>query len=337
MMTPAIVMVVLDLFDKHTPNNIVFFTLEWQSDLAQQRQASAAEDHAIVEEEAQYATWYARWLLQRGKIEQAQQVAQDHYERVKRVLGPSDINFLNLCNALTQTHLAAGSTAATKVPLYEDLIPSMRAIHGEAVTSILMPEFAAVLARAGRSDDAAATIRRYLAFRRAENMAPGVADNAKLDLALDQLIDWRDQYPELYDQLRAYRDTGVVAGQTAGEFADAELAEDFQKLQGQWEWKCREDGKVVEHMIFEAGGNKGLTRWIDADGNTLRGRGGTFQLRRSGACKVYTFTTGSEPQAKVAFIYSLQDNRFVIVSGLLTNRGSLPETRMMVWTRVAGQ
>ena len=230
-------------------------------------------------------------------------------------------------------HFATGASAKELVPIYQDLIPRLEQVRGADEAIAVLPEFAGFLAKAGRAEEALETVNNYLTRRKATGNALSSGEILKLDLALDTLIDWGETHPGPYQQLKQYRETGVVQG-GAFEGDDPELAQDLATLQGTWQWKRYQGGKVVGRMETNYVETLGTTKFFGPEGDFQSARSGTFKLSRSGAAKVFTFYPGSSPAQGVSFIYTVEKDRFITVSGMLANYGSRPEKQMMVWTRV---
>ena len=217
---------------------------------------------------------------------------------------------------------------------YEDILIAMEHIRGESSSMQLYPEYATMLAKADRSAAAAEAIRKYLAFNRESKTPISTIDKMRLDLALDGLVTWSDEYPDLYGQLKAYRETGNVAGDASDDETDSELTKDLQTLQGIWETKQTGDVPNSVMLRQEIDGNNTTVKWYDADGKVVYGRDGKIELGRSGGCKVFTFYFAGDDYAESAFIYIIEDDKLTLVSGMLANRQSQPQTALRTLTRV---
>jgi serine/threonine protein kinase len=315
---------------------------EWQEDLAAQRPGRSEDDKEFVREEVQFASWYAAWLVRHSRGLEAIALLNEHYARAKRVLGTGDSSFLAFSNTCAQTHILQGSRAESLVPIYDDLLESLEKVHGIPQATVMLPEYAAVLVRAGQSNEAAVAIKTYLARRAKDTSPPETIELGRLDNSIDALVGWGESNAELFEQLKEYRNTGLVSENLGGGESDPELIADLKFLQGSWEWSETVGGKTT-HMVIEIVGSEVETKWMKPDGSVERGRSGRMKLGRSGrmklgrsgAAKIYTVTLGNDAASAANFIYTLTAGQFVIVSGMLVNHGSLPETKMRKWTRLA--
>ena len=198
----------------------------------------------------------------------------------------------------------------------------------------LLPEFAAVLVRAGRDEESSAQIRRYLESRETTPGPLSTIDLKRLQIAIDRLMNSGKVDPELLRQLQSVRETGLQTVATPTPENDAELAKDMQALQGRWRHHFWKNGKLVERMIVEFNGTTNTTQWVDENDKVLRGRSGTFELSRSGGVKVMNIFLGGSRTESSSFIYTLSGNQFRIVSGMLANRPSLPEVELRTYNRI---
>jgi hypothetical protein len=200
----------------------------------------------------------------------------------------------------------------------------------------LLPEYANVLARSGNGNQATEVITTYLARRAKDGKPLGLIERNRIDQSLDALVGWGETHAELYGQLKEFRNTGIVSGDLDGAELDSELMADLDRLQGQWEWKETVDEKTT-HMVIDIQGTEVTTKWLKPDGSVERGRNGVMKLGRSGAVKMYTVSLGGITLDGTSFIYTLTADEFICVSGMLINHGSLPDTKMMNWTRVVAE
>jgi hypothetical protein len=241
---------------------------------------------------------------------------------------------LALCNVRILVNEARGGDPARSADTYTDLIESMNAVQGERAVVSLLPEFAAVLATAGRDEQSSVQVRRYLELRKSTPGPLSPLDLKRLQVGIDRLMNRGKIDPELLRQLRSVRDTGQQTAATPTPVNDAELAKDLQAFQGQWRHQFWKNGKLVERMLVEFNGTANTTQWVDEQNNVLRGRSGSFELSRSGGVKVMTIFLGDSRAESNSFIYTLSGNQFRIVSGMFTNRPSLPEVELRVYDRV---
>ena len=306
----------------------------WEREIATQRADGENSETEIVRNEAQYVAWFASWLLRNERAEEADALIDGCFDRVKRVLGISDPVFLALSNSRVQVNVTIGGSAEKTADGYVDVIQSMEAIHGPQQTLELLPEFASALAAVDRHDDAAAQIRKYLSGIEGNEATLSPIHMTRLGLSIDGLTNWGRSHPELYRQLKAVRETGAPKSVDPSVQSDPELARDLKTLQGRWRNKQWKSGKLVEHMVVTFDGQNSTTEWLDEDENVIRGRSLEFELSRSGGVKVYTAFAGGMKSSGGAFIYQLKPNRFFLVSGMLANRQSLPETEMRIFYRI---
>lgn len=279
---------------------------------------------AIATERAKYITWFATWLSEHGNVDEARGLIDQGYADAKQYLGVSDPTFLALCNRSILVDEAAEADPIVIASHYDDLMESLAAIHGESKVLPMLPEQAAALARAKRFDDATEVVSRYLTFRAKDTIPLSAAENMRLDLAIDRMTNWGSSHPELIRQLRSVRETGKVTDAVATPENDDMLATDLESLQGKWRGKLWKGRDLVEHQILDINGDECETRWIDEDGKTIRGRVTRIELSRSGSAKVFTASLPGDPAPGGAFIYDLKPHQFIIVSGMLQNRPSLP-------------
>ena len=131
----------------------------WKEDLDQQSKTLAADDPNLISQRCQYATWYGRWLLARGRGKEAKQLIQNLYEPAKQVLGTSDAGFLSLCNVWIQTNQQLGASAQVIESLYVDLMQAIGSVHGPEAAILMLPEYAIFVVRSGDSAKAAGSHR----------------------------------------------------------------------------------------------------------------------------------------------------------------------------------
>jgi hypothetical protein len=249
-------------------------------------------------------------------------------------LGTSDPSFLALCNLRILVNEARNGDPARSADTYADLIEAMQAIQGERAAASLLPEFAAVLVRAGREEQSSAQIRRYLDLRATIPEPLSTLDMTRLQGSIDRLMNSGKIDAELLRRLQSVRETGLQTAAMPTPENDPELAADKQALQGRWRHQFWKNGKLVERMIVEFNGATNTTQWVDENDAVLRGRSGTFELSRSGGVKVMTVYLGGAKTDGSSFIYSLAGNQFRIVSGMLANRQSLPDVELRVYNRI---
>lgn len=306
----------------------------WQRDIASMRAQGASKEKEASQSEAQFTVWMANWLIQHRRHDDADALIEKVYSQSRSHLGTSDPTFLALCNVRILVNEARNADPVRAADTYVDLMEAMKLVQGEQAVVPLLPEYAAVLARAGRDEEATAQLRRYLESR-ATNPGPlSTLDTTRLRGSVDRLMSSGKIDAEVMRQLQSLLDTGMQTAAVPSTENDEELAADLQALQGSWRHHFWKNGKLVERMIVKFDGTTNTTQWIDENDKVLRGRTGTFELSRSGGVKVMTFYLGGKGSDSSSFIYTLSGNQFRIVSGMLANRQSLPETELRVYNRI---
>jgi Protein kinase domain len=306
----------------------------WKAEIESAKTETSADEISLVRNEAQYVNWFANWLSSRGFHEESSDLLSNVYANAKEKLGLADPTFLALCNTSVLIGNKMDSEPSVVAQRFDDLVQAMTNVHGDEQASLLLPEYAAALVKVGRKEDAEAAVTKYLTIRSSTNRPLTQVENAKLDLAIDQIMNSRQEYPELIANLRRVRQTGIVIQAKSSQENDAELGQDLKSLQGKWRYKGWRSGKVTEHMIIEISGDECVTRWLDEESKTIRGRTGRVQLSRSGSVKVFTMFLGGDSAEGASFIYHLQPHQFAIVSSMLANTTSLPEIEMRKFFRM---
>lgn len=305
----------------------------WQREIASMRQGASKEQEAC-QSEAQFTVWRANWMMQHRQFDDADTLIEQVYSRCRAQLGTSDPTFLALCNTRILVNEARNGDPARSADTYADLIEAMRAIQGERAVVSLLPEYAAVLVRAGRDAQSSAQIRRYLELQATTPGPLSTLEMTRLQASIDRLMSSGKIDAELIRQLISVRETGSQTAANPTPENDPELAADLQALQGRWRHHFWKNGKLVERMIVEFNGTNNTTQWVDENDTVLRGRSGIFELSRSGGVKVMTVFLGGSSTDGTSFIYNLSGNQFRIVSGMLANRQSLPEIELRVYNRI---
>ena len=90
----------------------------------------------------------------------------------------------------------------------------MKTVQGEQAMVSLLPEFAAVLAKAGRDEQSSAQIRRYLELRATTPGPLSPLDLKRLQISIDRLMNSGKFDPELLRQLQSVRETGQQTAAT---------------------------------------------------------------------------------------------------------------------------
>jgi hypothetical protein len=296
-------------------------------------QGSSREREACVSE-AQFTVWMANWMMQHQQFDDADALIEQAYSRCRSQLGTSDPTFLALCNLRILANEGRGGDPNRSADTYADLIEAMKAIQGERAVESLLPEYAAVLIRAGRAEQSSVQIRRYLEMRATTREPLSTLDQARLQASVDRLMKSGKIDGALLRQLQSVRETGLQIVATPTPENDPELEADFQALQGRWRHHFWKNGKLIDRIVVEFNNTTNTTQWVDENDLVLRGRTGTFELSRSGGVKVMTILLGGSRTDGSAFIYSLSGNQLRIVSGMLANRQSLPEIELRVYNRI---
>jgi hypothetical protein len=277
--------------------------------------------------------WHASWLAQHQQQQAAMRLTADIYDRAKRDLGYSNPTFLALCNLRIQLIEASGDNASLSADIYSDLLQGLAASRDQAQTISLVPQYAAVLVRAGRTEEAVSQLENYVARQKTHPAPPSQAAQKRLRAAIDSLMNSGKMNSRLLSSLESLCDTGRVdAGQSRED--DAELNSDLKRLQGTWRCELWKEGRLAERMRVEFAGNDNKTQWIDENDLVIRSRSGRFELSRSGGSKVLTTYLDSSAGVGGAFIYHLADDELRIVSGMLVNQPSLPDIELRVFRKV---
>ena len=309
----------------------------WLNDIETMDASSADQAKQREIEKAQHAVWFANWLVRNNHHEEAVRLFDTSYQHAKEWLGVDDASFLQLCNdrilAMEQIDCDPNVYATT----YEDLIASLRAVHGESDAALLLPQMAAALVKANRLSDAKASVDQFAEFVSSHQTPMSPEINLRLDVAIDRIMNWGGIDPqgkasELLETLQQIRATGTSVG--TDEATDRELAADLEMIQGKWRYKGWQQGKLVEHMVAEFEGSQTETRFLDENGKTIRGRKTRFELSRSGGVKVFKSYQAASPDVGGAFVYEIRQHRLTLVSGLLQNEASLPEIKLRHFYRM---
>jgi serine/threonine protein kinase len=306
----------------------------WEEQLAEMRSRKGSDDAEVVKQETQYTNWYANWLLRVNRADEASELINHCFDRARAHVGIEDPAFLSLCNLRIHVNDAVSADRQQNADTFGELMKSLQAIHGQQRADVLAPEYAAALANAGRDEEAAAALQRYLDYRKDKTTLLSLSENASVELAIDRLMNWGQAYPELLRQLQAVRETGAPTAAVATIENDKELADDLATLQGRWKHDHWERGKIVERMVCTFDQHRSVTQWLDEDGNQIKARDGRFELSRSGATKVMTVYLGGGGSPNGEFNYRLKKDHFTIVTGMLGNRLGEPPTELRKWTRI---
>jgi hypothetical protein len=306
---------------------------QWASDIRDMRRDLDLHDPDLVRLECQYATWLTEHALRYGDdhaTQDAMRRAAELVPRAKHALEQDDVNLLSLLNAAIRAHAISGSSPEEIVALYDDLIPMMRSIHGEETTRQILPEYTVRLAQANRREDAERVIDEYLEVAEGQELSESEA--GRLNHAVHELSQTILSDTAAYEQLRAFRDSGLVtspSSSASASSADRELADDLEAMQGTWTATSR--GATLELTID---GGQGDVAFLVAGGNVVRRDNARFVLSRSGATKLLTrYRIGQEPSQGDAVIYTITGDTMVYAEGLLTGVQNRSEPGMVVWKR----
>jgi serine/threonine protein kinase len=294
--------------------------------------ASGKQAQAVLSQ-SQYTVWHASWLAQHQQLTSALQLTADIYDRAKSNLGNSDPTFLALCNLRIQLLEASGDSPSLSADLYGDLLQGLATSQDQAQTIPRLPQYAAVLVRAGRTQEALSQLENYVALQNKHPTPPSQPDLKRLRSAVDSLMNSGKVSSSLLSSLQSIIDTGRVDSSKVSQ-DDSELASDLKLLQGRWRGELWKDGKLAERMRVKFSGNDNKTEWVDENDLVIRGRSGRFDLSRSGGAKVLTTYLDSSGDVGGTFIYHLKDNELRIVSGMLANQPSLPEIELRVFHKI---
>ncbi len=144
----------------------------------------------------------------------------------------------------------------------------------------------------------------------------------------------------------------ALAGEAAPPKRDPEAAkklfdlpdasdEEHAQIEGSWELAqdTGQAGKLRRVKTHEAG--KTTVTAYDADGNIVGQHKSEYKLKKSGMVRIFLFfnivpatgpSKGREFPGPFYYAYSVQDNRFVEVYGVLVGDDRTP--RMLLWNRV---
>lgn len=291
---------------------------------------SGKEAQAVLSQ-SQYTVWHATWLAQHQQLSSAIKLTADIYDRAKSRLGISEPTFLALCNLRIQLLEASGDNPSQSADLYGDLLQGLAAAEDQSRTISLLPQYAAALVRAERTDEAVSQLEHYVDLQKRNPAPPSQPDLKRLRAAVDTLMNSGKVNAGLLSSLQSIINTGRT--DTTANHNDAELATDLQLLQGTWRCELWKNGKLAERMRVVFSGNDSTTQWVDENDRVIRGRTGRFDLSRSGGTKVLTMYLDNSAQIGGTFIYHLTDNELRIVSGMLANQPSLPEIELRVFRK----
>ncbi len=291
---------------------------------------SGKEAQAVLSQ-SQYTVWHATWLAQHQQLRSAIKLTADIYDRAKSSLGISEPTFLALCNLRIQLLEASGDNPSQSADLYGDLLQGLAAAEDQSRTISLLPQYAAALVRAERTNEAVSQLEHYINLQKKTPAPPSQPDIKRLRAAVDNLMSSGKVNARLLSSLQSIINTGRA--DTTANHNDSELAADLQLLQGTWRCELWKNGKLAERMRVEFSGNDCTTQWVDENDRVIRGRTGRFDLSRSGGTKVLTMYLDNSAQIGGTFIYHLNDNELRIVSGMLANQPSLPEIELRVFRK----
>ncbi|QDT13820.1 Serine/threonine-protein kinase PknB [Planctomycetes bacterium K23_9] len=303
----------------------------WKAEIAELKKRVGVEHVDATKLQTQYTSWFATWLSQHQKWDEAKSLIDEVYPLAKQNIGPDDPAFMSLCNLRYKVGLATNATKNQSADTFTDLFASMTAIHGKDKAAVLLPEYAGALASAGRNDEASRAIAKFVAYRSKQSTPLTILENTRIDIAIEQLIDWGQTHPKLMQQLKRIRDVGITTDQNASVDNDDELASDLKKLQGRWKEITTSSTKLT--MTQEFDGQTSTTFFVDQDSNIDRGHSARFALTRSGSVKVLTSYIGKSKNNGMSFVYHLDGDTLSIVSKMLSNHNSLPVVEFHQWKK----
>ncbi|MCA9190109.1 MAG: serine/threonine protein kinase [Planctomycetales bacterium] len=304
----------------------------WRQEIAEIRGAGN-ESEALLSE-TQFTVWMASWLAMNHQADQAEESIGKIYDRARQELGYSNPAFFALCNLRIQINEANHRDAKLSADCYADLLQAVAANSGEDQTVPLLPQYAEILVRADRTDQAVEQLNRYITKQSERPLPLSQIDMKRLQAAIDSLMSSGQIEMKLLQQVRALCETGSVASAVSDPQDDPELAADLQTLQGCWRNDFWKNGMLVERMRSTFDGTNCLTEWLDDKDQVIRGRSGRFELSRSGGVKVITIYLDSSSNTGGAFVYRLGEKKLRTVSGLLLNQPSIPDVELRVFNRV---
>ncbi|MGB7347491.1 MAG: serine/threonine-protein kinase [Pirellulaceae bacterium] len=304
----------------------------WQTEIAELKSKVGAEHVDAIKLQSQFASWFATWLTQHQKWGEAKTLVDDIYPMAKSKIGLRDPVFMSLCNLKFQIGVATDEDAGQRADTFTDLIASMTEIHGKDKSAVLLPEYAGTLATAGRTEEASNAVRQFVAFRSKASSPLTPMDNTRIDIGIQQLMDWGQSNPDLMQELKSLRDVGIATDANATVKNDDELASDLMKLQGRWIEINSANKKLTMSQEFK--GQTSTTFFVDNDGKVDRGHSGRIALTRSGGAKVLTSYIGASKNNGISFIYHLEGDTLSVVSKMLSNRNSLPAVEFHQWKKV---
>ena len=282
--------------------------------------------------QSQFTVWRASWLAQHQQLESALQLTADIYDQAKVELGYSDPTFLSLCNLRIQLLETSGDNPSLTAAIFADLVQALTTAENRSRTIPLLPQFAAALIRAERTEEAVLQLEQYVELQKTQPVPPSQTDVKRLRSAIDSLMNSGKVSASLLFKLKAISDTGRVDASSATK-DDLELTHDLEILQGRWRCEFWKNGKLEERMRVEFSGSESKSEWVDENEQVIRGRSGRFDLSRSGGAKVLTTYLDSSAEVGGTFIYHLTEEELRIVSGMLANQPSLPEVELRVFRR----
>ncbi|MEQ1827420.1 MAG: hypothetical protein ABL921_15790 [Pirellula sp.] len=192
--------------------------------------------------------WHATWLAQHQQLKSALQLTGDNYSRAKRDLGYSDPAFLALCNLRIQLLQASGDSPALSADLYGDFLQGLSTSEDKSRTIPLIPQYAAALVRAERTEEAVSQLENYVTLQKTQAAPPSQADLKLLRSAIDILMNSGKISSQLLSSLESLRDTGRVDASISRK-DDSELSSDLKRPQGTWRCELWKDGKLTNPVF----------------------------------------------------------------------------------------
>ena len=310
---------------------------DWSNDVELMRQSGDGNDPDFVRLECQYTTWFIGHAIRsqdQDALKQSQELVQGLIPGAKAILASDDANFLSLLNESIKLLVSIDAPASQIAKLYDDLVPALSNIHGPDAARSILPEYASRLVTAKRDQDAEQALSQFLSEANQQQLTDG--EFLALNRTVNEISQWGSSHPQIYEQLRALRDTGrVKAAQsnTADTLTDTELLEDAKKMQGTWVTTAND---ITLQMSMHE--DQADVTFLDASGTVVRRDNARFALSRSGAAKLLTrYRFDQDLSQGDARIYTLSDDTMIHAEGMLTGMQNQTQPQMRVWKRQANE
>ena len=303
---------------------------QWKADIDRLRDELGPENPDVVKQECQFASW----LVGRQQVEPFLEIAEELIPRARKVLGPSDANFLSLINFNTAVQVFRQELKpAELLELYEEVIHSSELIHGAQATNQLLLEYVVWLVKANRTDEIRTSVARYLRVRSEMKTPIEKVEAIRLGLAIDALGKWGVENADLYEKLKVLRKSSTATTENPFSMAKEGIDDDLRRLQGTWESEGNpETGEA--RIEYEIEGQIAFVRWFDAEDELIRSRQVEIRLHRAGPCKILrVYPSGKTTGDGIAFVYTFDDDQLVQVDGMLTTSENVTPIGIRRWTR----